>query len=143
MAYIDSVYYKDSFDGSPVPEDQFPRLASIASDLIDMVVSAPIVVSDLGTEVQELLKKATAYQVECLYSQGGIDAINGLSESSISSESLGSYSITKQTRYAEGQKTNQSMSVGGIPFSALAYSLLKRAGLINKWVYKGTRLDNG
>ena len=141
MAYIDSTYYKDEFHGTLIPDDQFERLASIASDLIDCLVSIPIVSSELSAEAQALLKRACAYQTEHLFNTGGIDAINGMSELGIGSESLGSYSVSNGSGSSAGAEA--SLAYHGIPISALAVSMLKRAGLMSRWVYKGTRLDNG
>lgn len=137
MAYIDLAYYKDEFNGTMLPETLFPRLESIASDMIDSVVPTKIVVADLGAEAQSLLKKACAYQVEHLFNLGGVDAINGMSGLEMDSERLGSYSVSN----AKG--SSAGLSVNGIPFSSMAKSMLSRAGLLSRWVYKGTRIDNG
>lgn len=137
MAYIDTAYYKTEFQGTPIPESQFSRLESIASDVIDSVVSTPIIVADLGAEAHALLKKACAYQVEHLFNLGGVNAINGMSELDMGSEHLGSYSVSN----ASG--SSSSLSVNGIPFSAMTKALLSRSGLMSRWAYKGTRIDNG
>lgn len=141
MAYIDTAYYKSEFQGTPIPDSQFSRLESIASDLIDSVVSAPIIVADLGADSLALLKKACAYQVEHLFNLGGIDAISGMSELDMGSEHLGSYSVSNA--HGSSSSTSEHLTVDGIPFSAMTKALLKRAGLMSRWVYKGTRLDNG
>ena len=137
MAYIDTAYYKTEFQGTPIPDSQFSRLESIASDVIDSVVSTPIIVENLGAEAHALLQKACAYQVEHLFNLGGVNAINGMSELDMGSEHLGSYSVSN----ANG--SSFSLSVNGIPFSAMTKALLGRAGLMSRWVYKGTRIDNG
>lgn len=140
MAYIDAAYYESEFQGTPIPDSQFKRLESIASDLIDSVVSAPIIVEALSTEAQELLKKACAYQTEHLFNLGGIDAINGMSELDVGSEHLGSYSVSNA--HGSSSRESEMLTVHGIPFSAMTKSLLKHAGLMSRWVYKGTRIDN-
>lgn len=137
MAYIDAAYYESVFGGTKIPDPQFKRLESIASDVIDSVVSTPIIVENLGAEAHALLQKACAYQVEHLFNLGGVDAINGMSDLDFESEHLGSYSVSN----ANG--SSSSLSVNGIPFSTMTKSLLSRAGLMSRWVYKGTRIDNG
>lgn len=141
MAYIDMDYYKTEFQGTPIPDSQFSRLESIASDLIDSVVATPIIVADFSAEAQALLKKACAYQVEHLFNLGGVNAINGMSELDIGSEHLGSYSVSNIR--SSSSNANKHLAVDGIPFSAMTRALLKRAGLMSRWVYKGTRIDNG
>ena len=129
MAYIDRVYYEDKFLGKPIPLDEFPRIADIASDVIYDVCTVKPTEEDL---IDETFKKAVAYQVELLYEQGGIDAILGFSEYSQSggSESLGDYSKSSGTSSQEAVMTS-----GGIPVSTMSVNLLRRLGLMTRWAY--------
>lgn len=127
MAYIDKEYYKQ-FGGSNIP-DNFERIAEIASDIIDTISVRPI--DSNNTEQYALVQKATAYQVEMLNEQGGIDSIVGFASStSVSSESLGTYSVTNNSNTQTSIKT-----INGIPVSTMALSLLKKAGLMSRWAY--------
>lgn len=129
MAYIDLAYYTDTFKGREIPEDEFDRLADIASDLIYDICRIKPSETDL---VGDCFKKAVAYQVEMLSEQGGIDAILGLSEAAMSgaSESLGDYSVSANTA-AQTVITTKD----GIPVSSLSIMQLRRAGLMSRWAF--------
>lgn len=133
MAYIDYAYYTDVFHGTEIEQSDFDRLAELASDIIDASCSNAI----NETSNMELVKRATAYQVEYMNSRGDVSAaIGGASYQSVS-ESLDDYSIS----VSESQSAREeAYSLNGIPLSALAVALLKRAGLIaSRWVYEGLR----
>lgn len=138
MAYIDEGYYKGTFKGTDIPEKEFPRLAEIASDVIDSIVTVDI---DESTAKTDTVKKATAYEVEMLYQQGGVDAVIGFANgTAIGSESLGGYSVSNV-----GNNGSQVImrTKDGIPVSALAISLLKKAGLMCRWAYAGVHINSG
>lgn len=129
MTYIDQSFYSESFGGREIPQNEFDRLADIASDIIyDVCNRKP----DSNIEANSVFKKAVCYETELLYEQGGVDAILGFSEAALNgnSESLGDYSISAGT-------TAQAavMTYNGIPISPLAVMSLKRLGLMTKWVY--------
>lgn len=129
MAYIDRAFYNDTFHGTEIPEDEFDRLADIASDVVYGIC---IIKPEAGDLIDETFKKAVAYQVELLYRQGGIDAVVGFSEASYSggSESLGDYSISEGNARQEAVKT-----YNGIPVSSMTLMLLRRLGLMARWAY--------
>lgn len=139
MAYIDYSYYKDTFHGSTVAESEFDRLADIASDVIDSTVCRPVNALDIDSDAYAKVKKACAYIVESLDANGGVDAITGFSASAHNSESLGDYS------YSAANTTNQGSALwlGDIRIPQLAYSLLSAAGLMSRWIYAGTVIDDG
>ena len=135
MAYIDYEFYTGTFGGSDVPQEDFARLAQMASDIVDAIVYRPI------SEVTERVKRAVCYEMDMLFAQGGADAANGQSSGEISYEMLGDYSVTAQT--ASSSSASASMSLNGIPISKLAESLLRAEGLMSRWAYAGTRIDRG
>lgn len=135
MAYIDYEFYTGTFGGSDVPQEDFTRLAQMASDIVDAIVYRPI------SEVTERVKRAVCYEMDMLFAQGGADAANGQSSGEISYEMLGDYSVTAQT--ASSSSASASMSLNGIPISKLAESLLRAEGLMSRWAYAGTRIDRG
>lgn len=138
MAYIDKAYYTDEFKGTIIPNNEFPRLAEIASDVIASV--ATIEIDENAAKTAEV-KKATAYEVEMLYHQGGIDAVLGFAESTaVSSESLGGYSVSNA---ANNGSQVIIRTKDGIPVSSLAIALLKKAGLMCRWAYAGVYKDCG
>ena len=141
MAYIDHGFYKDSFRGTAVSEDSFPRLAEIASDTIDAIVTIPVSSLDQNSDAYVKVKRACAYLVESLEINGGIDAITGFSASSASSESLGDYSISSGGSSSES--AGATLWYGDIRIPQLAYALLRAAGLISRWAYAGTVIDDG
>lgn len=129
-SYIDYTWYKETFCGIEIPEADFTRLADIASevvrDLCYITPTAEIIES-------EDFKKATGYEVELLFDQGGVDAILGHSEAAGSalSETLGNYSISA--------KSGAERAVGflnGIPVSSMTIMLLRRLGLRARWAYR-------
>lgn len=131
MAYIDKDYYDNTFKGEAIEEALFARLADIASE---MVYGICIVKPEEEDLIDETFKKAVAYQVEMLYQQGGIDAVTGFSEVSMAggSESLGDYSISEGSGSGS---TAQVRTYEGIPVSPVTLLLLKRLGLMSRWVY--------
>lgn len=135
MAYIDYEFYTGTFGGSDVPQEDFTRLAQMASDIVDAIVYRPI------SEVTERVKRAVCYEMDMLFAQGGADAANGQSSGEISYEMLGDYSVTAQT--TSSSSASASMSLNGIPISKLAESLLRAEGLMSRWAYDGTRIDRG
>ena len=135
MAYIDYTYYTDLFGGTEIEETEFKRLAEIASDVIDSVVLVPFTFEDLEESTAKLVKKAVAYEVETLFSQGGVDATVGLSSQSINSEQLGDYHVSGGSTAASSVNVGQTPAFNGIPLSPLAFSLLRRAGLMQRWAF--------
>lgn len=132
MAYITMEYYVGTFQGKAIPESDFPRLAETASDVIDMIATKQIDVQSIDTEK---LAKATAYEMETLYSQGGIDATTGKASSQLAvTERLDEYSISEQQSNSAAENT---ISINGIPVSPVTVSILRSLGLMCRWYYAG------
>ena len=126
MKYICYEYYVSNFGGSLVPEDEFVYLANAAENIIDILVSDPI------KNVTENVKRATAYELETLYSQGGTDALTGLATiTSGIDEKFGDYALG--TPYVSNEK--RIYSIGGVPVAGLTLALLKKEGLMGRCVY--------
>ena len=129
MAYIDKTFYDTVLKGTEIPTSEFDRLAEIASDVVyDVCVRKP----EAEDLIDETFKKAVAYQVEMLYLQGGVDAIVGASEAAQTggSESLGDYSVSNG---ATGHAA--ILTCSGVPVSSMTVALLRRLGLMSRWVY--------
>ena len=139
MAYIDYNYYSSTFHGTLIAESAFNRLSEIASDVIDSIVSKPVSTLDTTSDAYAKVKRACAYTVETLDANGGVDAITGFSASSANSESLGDYSISSGNSAAQ----SSALWFGDIRIPQLAYSLLQAAGLMSRWAYAGTVIDDG
>ena len=135
MAYIDYEYYTGTFGGSDVSAEEFPRLAQMASDIVDAIVYRPI------EEVTDRVKRAVCYELDMLFTHGGASAAMGQSDGEISYEMLGDYSVTAQT--ATTKASSAALSLNGIPVSKLAESLLRAEGLMSRWAYAGTCVDRG
>lgn len=132
MAYVTKEFYNDTFHGTPVPDDDFPRLAETASDVIDSLVYRPITDQTDKTA----LAKATAYEIEYIWKQGGIEAVTGNAESSkVLSESLDDYSVN-ESKTSSAQQAE--VSLGNIPVSPLTLSILRTLGLMCRWAYAET-----
>ena len=137
MAYVTLEYYKGTFLGSPIEEAEFARLAMVASDVIDALVTRPI---NDDTD-KDQLAKATAYQVEYIAAQGGIAAVTGAAESQkIVNEKLDDYSIVEE-RTEESQQ--RLPTVNGVPVSPLTLSTLRKMGLMSRWYFSGRGCRHG
>lgn len=135
MAYLTKQYYVETFHGQTVPDDQFDRLADMASDVIDAIVLVPI---DAEKHDMQKIAKAAAYEMEYLYQEGGLDAITGKATSGmVQSEKLDEYSISESQSDTTKQQT---LTVNGIPISALAVAILRGLGLMCRWWYAGRGL---
>lgn len=139
MAYIDYNYYSVTFHGTTIQQADFDRIAEIGSDVIDGIVSKPVGTLDTASDAYAKVQKACAYIVETLYANGGVDAITGFSASANDSESLGDYSISSGS--SAGQRS--ALWFGDIRIPQLASSLLHAAGLMSRWAYAGTVIDDG
>lgn len=129
MAYITYDYYSKKFGGNKINENEFNRIAEIASDVINSIIFRPV--DENNEEQYSLVQKATAYQVEMLYEQGGIDSIVGFASSTgTNSESLGGYSVSNNATEKSAIKT-----INDIPVSTMAISLLQKATLMTRWAY--------
>ena len=133
MADITAEYYRNTFKGVEIAESELARLIQAASDAIDLAAVLPI------KEVTENVMRATAYQVECLYQHGGVDAIHGFSSVGAGaggSESLGDYSVSNGSAASAGGAGAFTV-VNGIPISPFAINLLRKDGLMRRWLYQG------
>lgn len=135
MAYITKDFYLNQFHGQTIPDEQFDRLADMASDVIDAVVLVKI---DPDKHDMDKIAKAAAYEMEYLYQQGGLDAITGKASSGMTvSEKLDEYSVSESV---SDSVKDHLLTVNGIPVSALAVSLLRNLGLMCRWWYAGRGL---
>lgn len=133
MTYIDKDFYSETFKGNEIPESEFDRLASAASEII--YGQCNVKPSQSVTESEDF-KRAVAYQVEMLFEQGGLEALQGFSAASQSagSERLGNYSVSGGAAGSE-----VITAAGGIPISSVSIMILRRLGLMCRWVYAGRR----
>lgn len=134
MAYIDAEYYNNVYKGVDAGED-FERYAERASDLIDQVTGYKIAdLAALHPRIQELVKKATAAQVEFYALNGGPEGVDGSTDGSFSQVSIGAF------QYQSG-RINQQIPAGKqehrLAPAALAY--LEPTGLL----YQGVRVYGG
>jgi len=136
MAFIDAAYYANEFKGNAIPDSKFDRLAELASDVIDGLITVEM--TDEEKQASVNVKKATAYQLEFMYEHGGIDTILGYSDVNITSESLGDYSVSTGGTSASIAKTKD-----GIPVSPLALQYLRKDGLMCRWMYANRKPLHG
>lgn len=138
MAFIDAEYYANEFKGETIPETKFARLAELASDVIDGLITVDM--TDEEKQASVNVKKATAYQLEFMYEHGGIDTILGYSDFDVTSESLGDYSVS--TGGGNGASSVVKTSYG-VPVSPLALQFLRKDGLMCRWMYANRRPPHG
>lgn len=133
MAYITAEYYRNTFHGVEIADSELARLIQAASDAIDLAAVLPI------QEVTENVMRATAYQVECIYQHGGVDAIYGFSSIGAGaggSESLGDYSVSNGSTASAGGASAFTV-INGIPISPFSINLLRKDGLMRRLLYQG------
>ncbi len=127
MSYLSYETYISGFGGYAVPEEEFDYLAEAATTILDLLVTKPIAI------VNDRIRMATAYQIELLYAQGGVDALAGLAAvTSGIDEKLGDYTIG--TPYVANEK--RCYSIGGVPVSGLTLAILRKEGLISRCLYE-------
>ena len=134
VAYIDAEYYNNTYKGVDAGDD-LDRYIERASDLVDQVTGYKIVdLSALHPRIQELVKKATAAQVEFYVLNGGPEGVDGSTDGSFSQVSIGAF------QYQSG-RINQQIPAGKqehrVAPAALAY--LEPTGLL----YQGVRVYGG
>ncbi len=125
MAYIDKVYYDGIYKGVPITDvDVFSRLAERASDFIDQItnyVLHGIEFTSFAQFIQDQVKKATAAQVEFMYSQDST-GYSYVGKGEVDNVRIGNFS------YANG-KNEQSEQYGG-KTNDLVISYLIPTGLL-------------
>ena|SRR5690554_4114462 len=134
VAYIDAEYYNNTYKGVDAGDD-LDRYIERASDLVDQVTGYKIAdLSALHPRIQELVKKATAAQVEFYVLNGGPEGVDGSTDGSFSQVSIGAF------QYQSG-RINQQIPAGKqehrVAPAALAY--LEPTGLL----YQGVRVYGG
>src|SRR5690554_5133909 len=134
VAYIDAEYYNNTYKGVDAG-DELDRYIERASDLVDQVTGYKIAdLSALHPRIQELVKKATAAQVEFYVLNGGAEGVDGSTDGSFSQVSIGAF------QYQSG-RINQQIPAGKqehrVAPAALAY--LEPTGLL----YQGVRVYGG
>ncbi len=95
MGYVTQEYYKDSFHGEPVADEDFPVLMSRASELVEEMTLYRLSQESFQLMPQIIRDKvmdAVCAQIEYLDANGGSDADNG---TDLASASLGRFSYTK------------------------------------------------
>ena len=131
MAYIDSTFYNSYAPSTSIPTDEFAELSERASDIVDIVSNNKIVmmggISVLSDSAQLLVKNATAAEMQTLFTQGGIDAING--NDWAASASIGKFSFSQSTPV---------QTICGMPLSPLVRHYLAITGLL----YGGVQCAN-
>lgn len=131
VAYIDAEYYNNEYKGVDAGDD-LDRYIERASDLVDQVTGYKIAdLAVLHPRIQELVKKATAAQVEFYVLNGGPEGVDGSTDGSFSQVSIGAF------QYQSG-RINQQIPAGKqehrVAPAALAY--LEPTGLL----YQGVRV---
>ena len=134
MAWIDENYYFDIYRGIELPHEDFERLCERACDIIESITNgaASRAISDFEAGKtddnfqSEAAKKAAAAQTELFYMLGR-GAYTNTPDSDIVSEDVGNAAV----KY--GSKNN-TLSLGGVPISGIAYNALMLAGLLYKGI---------
>ncbi|MEN7359477.1 hypothetical protein ABC915_21910 [Bacillus licheniformis] len=134
MAYITPDYYKNDYMGAPAPSDEdLNRYIKRASDVIDEVTNYRLYGSkfeEMPDIIKDIIRKATAAQVEFYVVKGGTAEVNAGENSSMDSVSVGSFSYSGGSG---GSDSNSGRDAGRI--SPAALSLLSKTGLLYRGVF--------
>jgi len=130
VAYIDAEYYVNVYKGVDAGDD-LDRYIERASDLVDQVTGYKITdLAVLHPRIQELVKKATAAQVEFYALNGGPEGVDG-NDGGFNQVAIGSFEY--QTGRM-GQQIPAGKQEHRLAPAALAY--LEPTGLL----YQGVRV---
>ena len=107
MAYIEKNYYTDNYHGTEMSDDDFAKLARAASLVIDVVTFGR---AATATDAKSLsaVKTATATEVEYLYYQGGVDAINGKGDNLKTAEDTSPLTLEEIMLRTEGRTLDET-----------------------------------
>ena len=134
MAWIDEKYYRDTYLGIEIPSEDFERLCERACDILERLTNgaAGKAVSAYEKDQNgdkfkaESAKKAAAAQTELFYMLGK-GAYTNMPDSDIVSEDVGNAAV----KYSE---KNNTLRIGGVPISGIAYNALMLSGLLYKGI---------
>lgn len=98
MIYADYSYYTESFYGDMIPENDFNKYASRASDYIDRVTMNRAASYVVLHPNDESVKKAVCACAEQYYVLSFVRAAAASSDGEIASESVGSHSVSYRSR---------------------------------------------
>lgn len=111
MPYIDYDFYTNEFKGVSLDESIFSSLVDRASDLIDIATNHKIEAigfDHLYTSFQLRIKKAVAAQVEYMYVNGGIEAMQS---QEIQQASIGRFSYSKSVSKAQSANVSTHQTI--------------------------------
>ncbi|MDA1477271.1 hypothetical protein PJ311_18440 [Bacillus sp. CLL-7-23] len=126
MPYITLDYYNNDYKGTQAPVDDIEKYIERASDVIDQVTGYKLYgknLSNLPPLMQDLVKKATAAQVEFYVIKGGDASVNAGTDD-LTSVSVGSFSYSEGTSSGGGSNRDEKR----VSPSTLAF--LKGTGLL-------------
>jgi hypothetical protein len=111
MGYIDQTYYDEIYKGVPVNGDAFSSLSERASNVIDQVTGFRLKhtpFEDQPQFVQDMVKMATASQIEYMSANGGGMMVHG--SGGLSNVNIGSF------RYQGGSSGSSLLSPSALGF---------------------------
>ena len=122
--YIGKSDFATYSPSTTIDEDEFNELSERASDVIDIITFNRIILagglSTYDEKTQAAVKKAVCAQVQCMYANGGIDIVTGMSGADVQSAGIGKFSYTRK---------QSGEAVGGIPVSPLVRMYLAGTNL--------------
>lgn len=96
MQYIDYDYYTNTFKGTALTQQEFDETIQRACDMIDILTKYRIEEhgwDKIHPRFQEMIKKATAAQVEYIHVNGGVSSMS-TSDSDLESVHVGTFSYS-------------------------------------------------
>lgn len=130
MAYITYEQYLALYGASPIPEEEFPVYAGLASDLIDAATQYRIPqgggLSALPEWLRELVQKAAAAQV-LYFTQIGLETV-------LTGQTGQSFTVGKVSVSGGGLSGQTGSTAGSLMLSPFALSLLEQTPLMERGV---------
>ena len=129
MAYVDFIYYRDSFGGTTIPEANFIKLERKARVFIDDITFDRL--KNDATLITDTVKECLCEIMECNYKLDQEEAETG--GKLISSETIDQHSVTYAVSDIEKNEVDKSR-VNFTKFYTIARQYLGNTGLLYRGV---------
>ncbi|MDP4144493.1 MAG: hypothetical protein Q8936_08435 [Bacillota bacterium] len=106
MAYVDAAYYKDTFEGTIIPDEQLPNKLSRASDQIDSLTYNRIV--GIGFDNLTPFQQVKVKKAVCIHADF-VEQYGAYIDMPLSGFSAGSISVNFNAQKVNGVTTTQEV----------------------------------
>lgn len=135
MGYITPEEYRELCPLTPVPQDELPALIEKSSDTLDIITMYKIPLSGgigkFPDFTQNQVKKATAAEVETIFSLGGVSVWTGEgADTQVNSATIGKFSYSNSSRNSTNGTVTGYATVNGVPVAPTLQGYLAPTGLL-------------